>query len=198
MDPSEFRTFLFGLFGESSKRQEQLVRQWHSPFSAVNDATRMADVFQRFIVDLLYEPVAFRIQNNCICFFANGSTAFTVPYAWLTQWERRFLSERIIANKNTLFKDVRHYVNNEFTMQSFQLDGAAAAAVFDRRWSRELVRSFAWLVAREWPHLCDEFTITLQRLLYLDKRAARDTFIYHLHQGLQNQCNLFEVCCDLN
>jgi hypothetical protein len=197
MDASEFRIFLYGIFGESSKRQEQIVRQWHSPFSGVTaDETRMADVFQRFVIDLLYEPVAFRVQNHALYFFARGSTAFAIPYTWLNKWERRFISQRIMAQDTTLFKDVRRYANNEFTMQSFCLDGNPQA--FDRQWAKQLVRAFSWVIVREWPHLCDEFTIMLQRLLYLDKRARHDTFIYHLHQGFQNQCNVFEVCCDLN
>ncbi len=203
-DAQDFRSFFFQIFNQDTSLRRKILMQYHNPYPVCKKRhLRLADVFQEFIVDLLYEPVEFKLRTDHFCFFARGKPSLGVHYKWLKEKERSFIVYKAFANRKTLFKSMKQFENNQFAFEGFVHDPKphdnkhAYEQLCDPMWQRELVRDFAWLVfaKRTESFVVLELIAALQEIMISHPVGKRDVFLCNLHNGLQGTCNVREVLC---
>lgn len=201
-DAGDFRSFFFRVFCQDAAQRRKILMHYHNPYPVCKKRhTRLADVFQEFIVDILYEPIEFKLRADHFCFFARGKQSLGVYYKWLKDKERAFIVHKVFANRKTLFKTIKHFENNQFAFDGFIHDTTKGKHAYeqlcDPMWQRELVRDFAWLVfaKRNEPFIVLELIAALQEIMITHPVGKRDVFLCNLHNGLQGTCNIKEVLC---
>lgn len=192
----ECREFFYDIFMDNLSLRRDLLRRWHAPYAPDPDAggtaARLADLWQRFLKDILYVPVRFCMSPDYFGFYGSGTRSLRVSYAWLSAAQRHFLVYRIFAHRETLFRNVKHGLNNEFFLDAFVYDTHVASHI----WQREMARDFVWMIAnREVGALNVELIAAMQALLLDHPRGQRDLFLLNMHDALQGHCLLREVPC---
>ncbi len=189
-----FRNFFFRLFAEDESQRRFILKQWHSPYPVSKKKhPRLADVFEEFVVNLLYKRPQFKLRQDHFCFFGEGSDALAVRFDWLGPWARHFIIYTAFAQRETLFKSRREFENNQFAFDGFIHDGAGICELV---WQRQLVRDFAWLtLAKREPYIVLELISALQSIMLTHERGRRDMFVASLHYCLQGRGNVKEVVC---
>jgi hypothetical protein len=195
---TECRGFFHGIFMDDLALRRTILKQWHAPYApeapdGAGPPTRVADLWVRFIRDLLYERVRFCMGPEYMLFYGNGARSLRVAYAWLRPEQRQFLVRRIFAHRDTLFRNVKQGHNGEFFLDGFVY---APELCSSHIWQRELVRDFVWFVAkRRDATLMIELIAALQALLWDHPLGQRDVFLLNLHDALQGRCLLEEAPC---
>ena len=183
---------------------------WHSPYPLdPKRHKRVADVFEEFIVHLMYEKVEFKLRNDHFCFFGQGTKALSVRYTWLDDYDRAFISNQIYAHRETLFKENVLHDTGYFNLEGFIYNPKNVLVPVSRHrdtseshtgicsyvWQRELMRDFAWLVMSKYVHLSCELLIALQKLMVDHPLGKKDIFLATLHSGVQGTINIYRVPC---
>jgi len=193
----EFRAFLYGIFMEDLALRRVILKHWHSPYAPEPDtvagpAKRIADLWTRFIRDLVYEKVRFCMTPEYFLLWGNGTRSLRVEYAWLRPEQKQFLIWRVYAHRETLFKSIKVGLNGEFFADGFVYDEQCYSYI----WQREIVRDFVWYVANKKSGTFNaELICALQSLLYEHPRGKCDIFLLNLHDALQGKCLLEEAPC---
>lgn len=184
----DLQTFLYGIFSSDIVRRRQIIMLWHSPYPVDKKRhQRIADVFEEFILSILYEPCIFKMRSDHFCCLSRGSEALRVPYTMLEKNERNFLKE-MFRQRNAHFKVQKQFANGEFNYET------GLILHVKQTWKREIVREFAWLVMkRNSPIMTTELITALQRIM-LD-RGKCDLFLSALHYGIQGVEFVKEVPC---
>lgn len=195
---TEVRAFFYGIFMDDLNLRRTILRAWHSPYAPEHDDAagppkRVADLWTRFVRDVMYEPVRFCMAPDYMIFYGNGARSLRIAYAWLKPEQRQFLVWRVFAHRSTLFKTVKMGLNNEFFLDTLVYDQQHINSYI---WQRELVRDFCWLVAnRKSGALIIELICALQTLLFEHPRGKCDVFLLNLCDALQGRCLLEEAPC---
>jgi len=192
----DFRALFYSLFAKTPSRRRRIVKYWHSTYPTLGPKThpRLADVFQEFITDILFEPMTFKLKDNQFCLFARGKESLAIQMSWLELEEREFIYD-LHSNRKTLFRNIKQTANNQFEMSGIVLPEDAMEHV----WKREIVRDFIWMVhgmairtnsGGGW--MIAEMIAAVQGVMLTCKA---DVFLVEIHAGLQGRCNIREVPC---
>jgi len=190
-----FQSMLYRLFCEPRCRRK-LLRQWHS-HEGGGGATggggdgRLASVFERFIEDVLFRPVAFHMLHDRFHVFGD---AYSVRYEWLADADRAVVLG-LYRERKSVFRVLREYHNDQF---EYSRTVYGEDDVVTWVWRRQLVRDFVWMVRARLPkdaHAHLELLAALQRLIVGKKRSRHALFLSELHAALQGQTCLDEVLC---
>lgn len=191
----EVRAFFYGIFMEDIQLRRRLLRLWHSPYAPeppLPPPIRLADLWMRFIAELMYEPVRFCMGPEYLLFYGNGSRSFRIAYAWLSAEQRAFLVWRVFAHRETLFKSIKVGANSEFFLEGFVY---GEELISSHIWQREIMRDFAWLVNAAGNAFYNVELICALQGLWEHPRGKCDLFLLNLHDALQGRCKLAEVPC---
>ena len=192
----EVRAFFYGIFMEDIQLRRRLLRLWHSPYAPEPDKTgaptRVADLWMRFITELMYEPVRLCMGPEYMLFYGNGSRSLRIAYAWLSAEQRAFLVWRVFAHRETLFKSIKLGANSEFFLEGFVY---GEELISSHIWQREIMRDFAWLVNAAGNAFYNVELIAALQGLWEHPRGKCDLFLLNIHDALQGRCKLGEVPC---
>jgi hypothetical protein len=177
--------------------RRKILRNWHSPYAPETDAAgppaRLADLWVRFVRDLLYEPVRFCMMPDYLLFYGNGARSLRIAYAWLSAEQRHFLVWRLFAHRDALFRHIKLGANMEFFLDGFTY---GAEHLSSHIWQRELVRDFVFSISKvNNAFYIAELIAALQHLLWEHPRGSADLFLLNMHDALQGRCNLAEAPC---
>lgn len=196
----EIRAFFHTLLSHKPTQRRDILKLWHSPYPVEPKRhTRLANVFQDFMVDILYEPVEFRLRQDHFCLFARGKQGLGIQLRWLKKKQRDFLVYGIFAHRHELFKSVKCFENNQFDLSGFVHDPDREhpyERICDPMWQRELARDFVWMVlSKKEGYMTLELIAAVQEMMLTHVAGRKDIFLASLHAGLQGQCNVREVLC---
>jgi hypothetical protein len=198
---SDFRNFFYRIFAQDANQRRLILKHWHATYPVCRKRhTRLADIFQEFVVDILYEPIQFKLRVNHFCLFAAGKPSLAIQFDWLKEKDRKFIVYNIFAERKQLFKTVKQFENNQFALDDFIHDPTPNVHPYERVvdpiWQREIVRDFVWLVfSRKESYMVLEMIAALQEIMTSHSVGKRDVFVCALHSGLQGRTNIREVLC---
>lgn len=165
-----------------------ILKFWHINNTIMPEAKRPAQIFERFLEQILYLPVAFKVYKAHFCFFGPN---LPILYEWLQHRAvREQLVDDIFAKREQLFASVQQVGKSFYALEGFRYDQVICDNFM---WRREMARDFILMVVvSKDGKLNDELSVALD---WLHTAHPEDLFVSNAHACLNGFGDIWQLPC---